>query len=88
MKLNVVEKSKEKISIEIAGETHTFLNLLRENAWKAGSKQASYIIKHPYLSEPRFIVMAKNPLKVLNDANQMILDQAKEFQTEVKKKLK
>ncbi len=88
MKLNVVEKGKEKISIEIVGETHTFLNLLRENAWKAGSKQASYVIKHPYLSDPKFIVRAKNPLKVLNDANQMILEQAKEFQSEIKKKLK
>ena len=88
MKLNVIEKGKEKISIGIHGETHTFLNLLRENAWKVGCRQASYTIKHPYLSEPKFTVSGKNPLKVLNDATQMIIDQAKEFQTEVKKKLK
>ncbi len=85
MKLNVLEKKKEKVCIEIVGETHTFLNLLRENAWKAGGKQASYVIRHPYLSEPRFTVRAKKPLKVLKDATQMAIDQAKDFQSQVRK---
>ncbi len=88
MKLQVLEKKKDKLSLEIEGETHTFLNLLRENVWKAGGKQASYIIRHPYLSEPKFIVRANDPKKTLDKAAQMIIDQAKEFENAVKKKIK
>jgi len=85
MKLRLLEKGKEKMVFEVSGETHTFLNLLRENAWKAGSKQASYLIEHPYLSEPKFIVKAENPVKILSDASQKIIDQVKEFGKEFKR---
>jgi DNA-directed RNA polymerase subunit L len=85
MKLKLLEKAKDKIVFEVSGETHTFLNLLRENAWKVGSEQASYVIEHPYLSEPRFIVKADNPAKILSDASQRIIDQAKEFGKEFKR---
>lgn len=85
MKLVLLEKGEQKMAIEVQGETHTFLNLLRENAWKAGSKQASYIIEHPNLSEPRLIVRANKPKKTLENAVQMIIDQAKDFEKELKK---
>ena len=85
MKLVVLEKQDEKIVLEVHGETHTFLNLLRENAWKAGSKQASYITEHPHLSEPKLVIRSKNPKKILDDATQMIIDQAKEFEKEFKR---
>ena len=85
MKLVVLEKGNEKMVLEVHGETHTFLNLLRENAWKAGSKQASYTTEHPYLSEPKLVIRAKNPKKILDDATQMIIDQAKEFEKEFKR---
>lgn len=88
MKLDVLEKGKEKITMEIKGETHTFLNLLRENSWKLGCDQASYVVKHPYLSEPRFTIRSKNPLKTLESASQMIMDQAKEFESLAEKTLK
>ncbi len=85
MKLVALEKGNEKISLEIRGETHTFLNLLRENVWKFRGKQASYMIEHPYLSEPKLTVRAKNPKKILDDAAQMIIDQTKEFEKELKR---
>jgi len=85
MKLRLLEKDKEKMVFEVSGETHTFLNLLRENAWKVGTKQASYVIEHPYLSEPKFIVRAKNPIKILSSASQRIIDQAKDFEKEFKR---
>lgn len=85
MKLKLLEKGKNKIVLEVSGETHTFLNLLRENAWKVGSRQASYMIEHPYLLEPKFIVRADNPKKILSEAAQRIIDQAKDFEKEFKR---
>ncbi len=82
MKLAVLEKSDSKWVLEVRGETHTLLNLLSENAWKSGADQASYIIEHPYLSEPKIIVRSKNPKKTLLEAVQLIVMQSKEFEKE------
>jgi DNA-directed RNA polymerase subunit L len=79
MEIKVLEKSRESVKIEVVGETHTLLNLLREKSWKAGATQASYMIEHPYLSHPKITVRAKNPRKVLSDASQMVADDAREF---------
>jgi DNA-directed RNA polymerase subunit L len=87
MNVKVIEKEKEKIVLEIDGETHTFLNLLRENVWNAGG-EAYYIIQHPYLSVPKFVVKAENPKKILYDAVELIIDQAKEFEEKFDKCLK
>lgn len=79
MELTAIERGKEKMRIEVKGETHTMLNLIRENAWKAGAKQASYIIQHPYISQPELIVRSSKPAKTLQDAAQKIIDDSKEF---------
>ncbi len=88
MKLNILEKKKNKWKMEVSGETHTLLNLLRANAWKAGAKQASYIIEHPYLSQPEIIIRADNPKRVLNSAAQMIIDDARDLKKEFKRAVK
>ena len=85
MKLVLLENSEGKMVLEVRGENHTFLNLLRENAWDAGSRQASYMIEHPYLSEPKLIIRAGNPKKILDSSTQAILDNAKEFEREFKR---
>ncbi len=85
MKLVLLESDAKKMVLEVQGETHTFLSLLRENAWEAGVKQVSYMIRHPYLSEPKLTVRADNPKKALDSAAQMILDQAKDFEKEFKR---
>jgi DNA-directed RNA polymerase subunit L len=79
MELEIVERRRDKMKIEVRKETHTFLNLLREKAWESGCDQASYIIEHPYQSEPVIIVKARNPIKVLSDAGTKVTDQVKEF---------
>lgn len=88
MNLKNIEKSKEKLKVEVQGEDHTLLNLLRENSWKAGADQASYIIEHPYLSEPRIVVKSKNPQKTLVQSAQLVMNEAVAFQKEFKKALK
>jgi len=88
MKVTVLEEMEGKIKVEVAGETHTLLNVLKSNAWKAGAEQAYYMIKHPLLSQPELVVKAKNPKKTLKDATQMLIDDAKEFRKEAKKAFK
>jgi DNA-directed RNA polymerase subunit L len=85
MKLVLLESTEGKMSLEVRGENHTFLNLIRENAWDAGSKQSSYMIEHPYLSEPKLIIRADNPRKILDNSAQAILDDAKDFEKEFKR---
>ena len=82
MKLEVVEDEKSKLKVTVHGESHTILNIIRENAWKSGADQASYIVDHPYLSPSQFIVQGENPRKILTASIQMVIDQAKEFEKE------
>ena len=88
MQLKVTDKGKDSLKVEVRGETHTLLNILRENAWKAGAKQASYTISHPYLSQPEMYVVAADPRKVLSSAAQMTIDQAQDFTVSFKRALK
>ncbi len=88
MKLKKLEKAKEKLKVEVVGEDHTLLNVLRENAWRAGADQAAYMIEHPYLSEPKIIVKSKDPAKTLADSAQLAISDAQAFQKEFKKALK
>lgn len=84
MELKVLEKKKNKLVVEVAGETHTLLNLLRENAWKAGAGQASYTIQHPYLSEPQITMIAENPKGVLSKAAKLSAEQVSDFERKFK----
>ena len=79
MKLEIESQETGKIELLVEGEDHTLLSIIKENAWKKGADQASYIIKHPYLSEPKLIIRAKNPKKILTDAAQLAMDDSKEF---------
>lgn len=88
MKLKKLEKTKEKLKLEVAGEDHTLLNILREKAWEAGADQASYSIEHPYLSEPTLTIRSKNPQKTLLHSSQLVIDDAVAFQKGFKKALK
>ena len=88
MKLSVLEKKKDKLRVEVDGESHTLLNLLRENSWKSGANQAAYRIEHPYLSKPEIIVSATNPKRILSDSAQLIINDTKTFEREFKKALK
>ncbi len=88
MELRVLEKRGDKLKLALLGETHTFLNLIAEYAWLANASQASYIIRHPYLSEPELIVKSSNPKKTLKDAAQIIIDRTEEFQKSFKRALK
>ena len=88
MELKVLDKKPNRLKLEVAGENHTLLNLVTEYAWLAKASHASYIIQHPYLSEPKLIVSSPDPKKTLNNAAQMIIDRTEEFQRGFKRALK
>ena len=88
MKLRAVEKKKNKWKLGVEGEDHALLNLLRENAWKAGAKQASYAIEHPYLSTPVISVRGANPKNILADSAKAIIDDTTALRREAKRAFK
>lgn len=68
MELNVIEKTKNKLKLEIKGEGHTFCNALRKELWNDKHiKAAGYTIEHSLVSEPTLIVetTGEDPKKVL-----------------------
>ena len=82
MELNIIEQSKTKLIFELIGEDHTFCNALREELWNDKDiKLATYNIKHPLISAPRFIVeTTKNdPKKTLKEATKRIAKKNDEF---------
>lgn len=57
MKITALEKKKNKLIIEIAGETHTLLNVIKDELWNDSNvKVSGYNIEHPLTSEPKLIV--------------------------------
>ncbi|MGM5482038.1 MAG: RpoL/Rpb11 RNA polymerase subunit family protein [Nanobdellota archaeon] len=60
MKLNPIEKTKNKIIIEIQGENHTLCNALKEELYSDDTvKNAGYFIEHPTVGVPTMVVETK-----------------------------
>ena len=57
MEINVIEDKKNRFVFEVEGIGHTFLNLLKTELWNDSHvKNATYLIKHPQVSKPKFIL--------------------------------
>jgi len=84
-----MEKGKEdKLKMEI-DDTHTFLNILREELWnEKGVSVAAYAKLHPYLGKPILLVKGKNLKKALINAAKKIIAQSRDFQKEFSRKSK
>lgn len=53
MKINILEKTKNKLKIELEGEGHTFCNLLTHTLLQDNIvEMAGYDIPHPLISNP------------------------------------
>jgi len=75
MEINVVESKKNKIIFELKGASHTLCNALKNELWNDDKvKTATYSIRHPLVSEPKFIVETDGaePKKVLTAAAQRL----------------
>lgn len=87
MKINVIEQEKNKIRIEIIGETHTFCNVLRKELWNDDDvKVAGYNIEHPLVANPVLTLETdkKDPKKVLEAAIKRLRDKNEKIREAVK----
>lgn len=57
MELSIADEGKNRITVEIKGEDHTFCNILRKELWNDKHvKAAAYTVEHPEVTEPKIIV--------------------------------
>jgi len=57
MEIKVLEEKKSKLIFEVEGMGHTFLNILKNELWNDNHvKVATFNIRHPIISKPKFIL--------------------------------
>ena len=86
MNIKVLEDSKEKLFIEFEDETETITNLLATQVWKEDGEAAA-VREHPFIENPKIVVMGSNSKKLLGKASTAIEEQCEEFKEEFKRAL-
>ncbi|HLC96227.1 MAG TPA: DNA-directed RNA polymerase subunit L [Candidatus Nanoarchaeia archaeon] len=75
MEIDILEDKKNKLVFELKGASHTFCNPLKTELWNDDHvKVATYSIRHPLVSQPKFIIETdgEDPKKVLLAASQRL----------------
>lgn len=88
MELKILQETKTLLVFELAKETHTFCNMLKNELQQIkGVITATYRIDHPLVGVPRFHLETSKiePRKALQEALAAVKKKAKEFQKEVGK---
>lgn len=84
MELRLKTKTDKRVEIEFIGENDTLLNLLKQQLLADdGVETATYIMGHPYLDNPLFIVETKSGKAdaALKNAAKELRQQFDEFET-------
>ena len=84
MELRLRSKTNTKLEVEFIGENDTLLNLLKQKLLTDDTVvSATYIMGHPYLDNPLFVVETKGgkPDAALKAAAKSLRDQFDEFET-------
>ncbi len=82
MELNILNKTNNELEVEIRGETHTLLNLLKDLLIKDERVEtAFYDIKHVSISDPILYIKTDgtDPILVLKEVAAIIVSQSDEF---------
>ena len=88
MEIKVLEHKKSKLRIEVKGEDHTFLNILKKELYNDSSlKYAGYKIEHAHVGIPELIIETENKdaKKVLLNAVSRVKKLDKEILSKFKK---
>lgn len=86
MEFTVHKETKDSMTFQLKGETHTFCNALKnEILLVKGVTLASYRIDHPLIGVPEFVIETKGvePRKALKDALKNLKKKAEEFKKEI-----
>ena len=84
MDMRLVTKTDKKLEIEFIGETDTLLNLLKQRLLADPSVEtATYVMGHPYLDNPLFVLETKTGKAdaALKNAAKELRQQFDEFET-------
>ncbi|WP_445474885.1 DNA-directed RNA polymerase subunit L [Methanococcoides methylutens] len=82
MELKILEKSEDEMKLEIVGESHTLLNMLKIVLLEDERVHtASYDMKHVTISEPILFIKTENadPIDVVKDAVVTLIAECDEF---------
>ena len=82
MELNILSKAGYELEVELKGETHTLLNLLKDFLIRDVRVEAAfYDMKHVSISDPILYIKTDgtDPIEVLKDAASIIIVQCNEF---------
>jgi DNA-directed RNA polymerase subunit L len=82
MELNILSKTDRELEVELVGETHTLLNMLKDILIKDERVEAAfYDMKYVSISEPILYIKTNgtDPIEVLKDAASKIIAQCDEF---------
>jgi DNA-directed RNA polymerase subunit L len=80
MKVEIINNEKDSLEFFIDGERHTLPNLLKETLAKNNDVEfVAYRLDHPIDKKSRFILKAKNPKKVLDEAIKEIQSEITDF---------
>ena len=91
MEINVLEESKNRLVVELKGESHSFCNALKAELWKNKKvKVAGYNIAHPLVGVPKLVIETESgdPKKLLVDAVKNLKKDADAFIKSFSKKAK
>ena len=91
MEIKILEEKKNRMIIELDGESHSFCNALKKELWNDKSvKSAGYNIEHPLVGIPKIVVETdgKDPKKALIDAAGRLKKQFDSMKSEFLKSVK
>ena len=87
MNIKVLSDEKEKIVVELGGDTQTISQAIAKQVWAEGGEAAA-VREHPFLLEPKIIVHGSNPRKLLQKAADAVAEQCDELEKEFKRAMK
>lgn len=92
MEIRILNKTRNELKIEVAGEGHSLCNLIQRALLKDKRVDiAGYDVSHPLISKPRIYVRTKarsRPETVLRDAVRDVQKDSKSFRLAFEKAFK
>lgn len=91
MEIKILKKSRNELKIEVAGEGHTFCNVVQRSLLEnKGVELAGYDIKHPLTAAPSLYIRTKGrskPEVLLKKAVEEVEKDVKTFHSALEKAL-